>query len=213
MGKSLLDQVKGKGKAKKTPTEDVEDIFADVEEVTPEIVKNPKIKKETPKPQPKKEQEYPMEIVTQEHAISTPVYNITKADVKAHLDMYKFVKNQIIDTTDFAEVKGRKFLKKSGVRKFINAFGISVELVEKRVFELNNDTHAEVRVRAITQKGQFVEGIGLKSMSELYDKTLHNLISTAWTRAVNRAILDLVAFGEVSAEEVIDNGEKEDWLS
>jgi len=52
--------------------------------------------------------------------------------------------------------------------------------------------------------GQTVEGVGYKSWSELYEKTLHNLVSTAWTRAVNRAVSDLVGFGEVSAEEVID---------
>jgi len=154
-----------------------------------------------------------MTAIVQTDRVKHGIYDISKADVKAHLDMYNFVKSQIVNESDFANVKGKKFLKKSGVRKFINAFGISIELIEKRIFELNNDTHAEVRVKAITQKGQSVEGIGLKSMSELYEPSLHNLVTTAWTRAVNRAILDLVAFGEVSAEELpTDSKNKEVWF-
>lgn len=165
-----------------------------------EIETPPKIKKETT-------------AIVQTSPMKHEIYTISKADVKAHLDMYNFVKSQIVNESDFAVVKGKKFLKKSGVRKFINAFGISIELIEKRIFEMNGDIHAEVRVRAITQKGQSVEGIGLKSMSELYEKSLHNLVTTAWTRAVNRAILDLVAYGEVSAEELAtDSKDKEDWF-
>jgi hypothetical protein len=36
-------------------------------------------------------------------------------------------------------------------------------------------------------------------------RTLHNVRAHALTRAKNRAILDLVGFGEVSAEEIIDD--------
>lgn len=149
---------------------------------------------------------YPIQTNIQSSDITLP----TEADVDQHLKMYNYVKKKVVSNSDFASVKGKKFLKKSGVRKFIQAFGISIELVDKTQYatKINglNDYHAEVRVRAITQKGQSVEGIGIKSMSELFEKNMHNLVATAWTRAVNRAILDLVAFGEVSAEEIMTNG-------
>ena len=195
------------------------------------------LKKELPKVEPKKTKKKPLkkekievpEINTEVEIISNdeiptksyPIQPIespseimlpTKQDVDRHLEMYNYVKSKVVNESDFATIKNKKFLKKSGVRKFINAFGISIELIDKKIFtlEVNGviDTHAEVRVRAITQKGQSVEGIGMKSMSELYDKNLHNLVATAWTRAVNRAILDLVAFGEVSAEELMSSGSK-----
>jgi len=126
------------------------------------------------------------------------------------INRHKFVKDNLIDNNDIITIKSKKFVKKSGWRKFINAFGISIELIEQKVYEKFDDKHAEIRVRAIAPNGQSVEGIGVKSWSELYEKTMHNLIATAWTRAVNRAVSDLVGYGEVSAEELeIESKEKE----
>ena len=140
-----------------------------------------------------------------------------KEEVDAYLDMYNYVKKKIVDDSDFNNIQGKKFMKKSGWRKFIKAFNLSIELIEKNVFNLDDDTHAEVRVRASLPSGQAVEGYAIKSKSEYYSEryknygnyNLHNLISTAYTRAVNRAISDLVGFGEVSAEEVIQREDKE----
>jgi len=181
----------------------IEEEIVEMEVISKEEMIDVKKKKETT-PKPKKKETF--ELSTVEPMTTNAGQIITKEDVKRHLDMYNYVKQNIVDKSDFASIKGKKFLKKSGVRKFINAFGISIELIDEKVYNLEiagkMDTHAEVRVRAITQKGQSVEGIGIKSLSELFDKNLHNLKATAWTRAVNRAILDLVAFGEVSAEEI-----------
>lgn len=163
------------------------------------------------------EEEHEIEIVKDHEIIQYPLKVVdlpTEDEIDKHVAIYNYVKKKVVDKNDFANIKGKRFLKKSGVRKFINAFNISVELVEKQVYELEvngvNDLHAEVRVRATTPKSQAVEGIGIKSMSELFDKSLHNLIATAWTRATNRAILDLVAFGEVSAEEIKTSGNTKD---
>jgi len=126
----------------------------------------------------------------------------TETEIKFLIARHKFVKDNLLDKYDIGIIKGNKFVKKSGWRKFINAFGISIELIEQKVYEQFNDKHAEIRVRAIAPNGQSVEGIGLKSWSELYEKTMHNLIATAWTRAVNRAVSDLVGYGAVSYEEL-----------
>lgn len=195
-------------------------------EVAEEIKEEPKTKtKSKTKPKTKEKEEFKMTVITKPETkpetdesetyeiTTTPPADfsmVTKDDIKKHLAMYKYVKKEVVDPSDFYTTNGKEAIKKSGVRKFISAFGLSIEFIEKNVYNLKvngiDDTHAEVRVRAITPKGQSVEGIGVKSMSELYEKTLHNLIATAWTRAVNRAVLDLVAFGEVSAEEM-DMGE------
>ena len=111
----------------------------------------------------------------------------------------------MLDKNDSIFIKKKGFIKKSGWRKFINAFGISIELIDQKVYEKFNDKHAEVRVRAIAPNGQSVEGIGIKSWSELYDKNMHNLVANAWTRAVNRAVSDLVGYGAVSADELPKN--------
>jgi len=127
----------------------------------------------------------------------------TNDEILYMIERHKFVKATVVDKNDYVEIGTRNYLKKSGWRKFINAFGISIELVSRRTWEEYDDTHAEVIVRAITPNGQSVEGIGIKSMKDIYsDRNLHNLVATAWTRAVNRAVADLVAFGEVSAEEM-----------
>lgn len=172
---------------------------------------------EIKKPQPKIVQnlpdteEFPLEIVKQE----TPIANLpSKQEVDAYLKMYNYIKKTVVDESDFMWIGNKKFMKKSGWRKFIKAFNISIQLLEKNVFELEGDIHAEVRVRASLPNGQFVEGFAVKSKSEYYSEkyksygnyNIHNLIATAYTRATNRAISDLVGFGEVSAEEVQTSG-------
>lgn len=125
------------------------------------------------------------------------------AEIDEQIKRYEYVKKKLIKPEDQQIISGKKYTKKSGWRKFINAFGLSIELINKNVFEEDDDKHAEVRVRAIAPNGQSVEGIGIKSMSNVFGaKTLHNLVATAWTKAVNRAVSDLVAFGAVSAEEI-----------
>lgn len=53
------------------------------------------------------------------------------------------------------------------------------------------------------------QGTGSSANNEKMTKDGHNIISTAYTRALNRAIADLVGFGEVSAEEVMTADDEE----
>lgn len=163
---------------------------------------------------PKKEISQALTVI--EEKIPMPLLP-AKEEVAAYLDMYNYVKKKVVDESDFIKIQGKKFMKKSGWRKFIKAFNLSIELIEKNTFEFDNDIHAEVRVRAKLPSGQSVEGYAIKSKSEYYSEkyknygnyNLHNLITTAYTRAVNRAISDLVGFGEVSAEEVYQEKNKD----
>lgn len=121
----------------------------------------------------------------------------------------KFVKEKLIDSSDKMKIGGNIFLMKSAWRKYINAFGISIEILSQNVYDKDDDTIAEYRVRATAPNSQFVEADGTKSKKEYWSErhqnfgsfTLHNLKATARTRAINIAVSDLVGYGETSAEE------------
>ncbi len=61
-----------------------------------------------------------------------------------------------------------------------------------------------VTVQQVREDGKVFtqQGYGECSNNEKMTLKAHNVIATAWTRSLNRAISDLVGFGEVSAEEV-----------
>lgn len=121
-----------------------------------------------------------------------------------------WLKANLINADDKMKIGNQIFLKKSAWRKYINAFGISIEIINERVYEKDGDTIAEYRVKAITPTGQYSIADGTKSKSEYWsDKyqnygnyTLHALKATARTRAINIAVSDLVGYGETSAEEL-----------
>lgn len=129
----------------------------------------------------------------------------------------KFVKEKLIDDTDKMKIGGQLFLKKSAWRKYINAFGISIEVIFLEVAPIEDDVIATCRVKAIAPNGQSVVAEGTKAKSEYWsDKyknygsyTLHNLKATARTRAINIAVSDLVGYGETSAEELMQEGQED----
>jgi hypothetical protein len=64
---------------------------------------------------------------------------------------------------------------------------------------------AEVTVAVSNPAGKTSMGVAACSDSERkFTHPDHDIMATAWTRAVNRAVSDLVGWGEVSAEELVD---------
>jgi len=116
---------------------------------------------------------------------------------------------------------GREYKKKSAWRKLARWAGISTEIVRAdRWWEEDPDgaRHyvARVVVRATAPWGQTVEAVGLCDTRETRFRTgnarakaTHDVEATAATRATNRAISDLIAAGEVSAEEIEHDGATE----
>lgn len=102
----------------------------------------------------------------------------------------------------------REFPKRSAFQKLANAYRVSTAILSR---ELTHDdagalVRCDVIVRATHPDGRFAEGDGACARSEERftrgdDKIDHDLPATAVTRATNRAISNLVAFGAVSAEE------------
>ncbi len=114
------------------------------------------------------------------------------------------LKRTILDVTDYQDVAGRKFIKKSGWRRIAAAFGISDEIVHEERRELDGVGFVwEVTARAIAPNGRYAEGMGSCSSSERkFAHVQHDVRAMAHTRAKNRAISDLVGGGDVSAEEM-----------
>lgn len=119
---------------------------------------------------------------------------------------YQELTEKLLNKNDYQPIGGKQFKKKSAWRKYMRAFNISTRVVEKEI--IKNDqgrvTEASFTVRAWTPDGRESEGWGNCSRFEKrgFNKPNHDIPSTAMTRAVNRAISDLIGAGEVSAEEM-----------
>lgn len=130
------------------------------------------------------------------------------AQARAAWDAYVAMAQALEDPADVVEIEGKRFRRKSFWRKVALAYGISVELVNQlRAVEgdpAGVRTAFYVQVRASSKTGRHVDGVASCSSREPGRTSAleHVLYATAYTRAANRAIADLVAAGEVSAEEV-----------
>jgi hypothetical protein len=106
----------------------------------------------------------------------------------------------------------RSFRKKGYWRAIAVAFGLTVEPVSETrtvIGSLDNggeDYLYSVTYRAMAPNGRAATGDGACAAAEKQkgrmEATEHNVRSHAHTRAFNRAVSNLVGFGEVSAEEV-----------
>jgi hypothetical protein len=102
------------------------------------------------------------------------------------------------------EIGDKKFRKKVYWRAIATAFNLELELKEEHREEIGGDWGYLVTYRATAGNGRTCDGDGACFASEKRGDvaTVHNVRAHAHTRAKNRAISDLVGFGEVSAEEV-----------
>ena len=101
-------------------------------------------------------------------------------------------------------IQGRQFRKKGYWRAVRAAFNLRVECVSEERIEKDGDWGYAVLYRATAKNGMSADGDGICMASEKAERqrTLHNVRSHGHTRAFNRAVSNLVGFGEVSAEEV-----------
>mgnify|MGYP003645518432 CR=1 FL=1 len=133
-------------------------------------------------------------------------------DMVAALDAYHNLQEKIdLRLPDaIVEISGKKYRKKVYWRTISRAFGLSVNVVEGSEERLwyDGDWGTKVTYRAQAPSGAFADGDGACMVSEKHGKsgTVHNVRSHAHTRAFNRAVSNLVGFGEVSADEMVPNG-------
>lgn len=100
----------------------------------------------------------------------------------------------------------RHFKKKSAWQKLARAFNVDTSIVDRHIerTKMGKIKEAYYCVRATLPNGRSVESDALCSRGEIgKDKASdHTIMSTAKTRATNRAIAELIGAGEVSAEEM-----------
>jgi hypothetical protein len=102
------------------------------------------------------------------------------------------------------EIRGKKFRKKSYWRAIATAFNVEARMISEERIEIDGDWGYLATYRATTNDGRQCDGDGACMASEKSGAmcTVHNVRAHAHTRAKNRAIADLVGFGEVSADEL-----------
>ena len=146
-----------------------------------------------------------------------PMIPPSAEEARRAMEVYQEISHALLTPQDVQEIKTRKgtstFPKRSAFQKLANAYRVSTEIVKR---ELTHDDdgnllRCDVIVRATHPDGRYSEGDGACSASEdrfakNREKIDHDLPATAVTRAKNRAISDLVAFGAVSAEEAEAGG-------
>ena len=134
-------------------------------------------------------------------------------------DAYQELCKGLLNETDYQEIFVREkdengnwikvkrhFKKKSAWQKLARAFNVDTHIVDRDIerTKMGKVKEAYYCVRATLPNGRSVESDALCSRSEIgKDKVSdHTIMSTAKTRATNRAIAELIGAGEVSAEEM-----------
>ena len=141
---------------------------------------------------------------TKEHAIM-----IVKPDVQGAVDAmaaFQDIKSKILVADDKVDVQGKTYIKRSGFRKIALAFGISTEILSVEREMRNNGVYIVfVRARASSSNGRYADGSAVCDSTEFSGNmkpTMHNIETKSTTRAINRAIAELVGGGAISAEEM-----------
>ncbi len=146
--------------------------------------------------------------------------NVPDVDVAIEQwDAYQKLCKGLLNETDYQEIivkekdedgnyikVKRHFKKKSAWQKLSRAFNVDTTIVDRSLerTKMGRVREAYYCVRATLPNGRSVESDALCSRSEKgKDKVSdHTIMSTAKTRATNRAIAELIGAGEVSAEEM-----------
>lgn len=167
-------------------------------------------------------------VLGEQVGIVKPLVNADEA-VRA-FNEYQQLKNKLRSDGDFVKFKVKRKDPETGKiteewkecptkqwrSKLTRFFGISVEVVSEEIQTLPDGSFVVKAVaRAIAPNGLYMYGDGScwsRAKEDGKGDLYHNTRSHAVTRAKNRAVLELVGFGEVSAEE-IEHGEEAEGKS
>lgn len=150
----------------------------------------------------KKKNENEIVVVKQDSAAISTV-NVDQA--LEEWNAYQKITELMLDETDYQQIQGRAFKKKSAWRKYARAFNITTEIIDKDIVKTDKGQVKEASfiVRATLPTGRYADGWGNCSRQEGNKAhPNHDIPATAMTRATNRAIADLIGAGEVTAEEI-----------
>ena len=153
------------------------------------------------------------ELVKAEPVPLTPPLPLHKGKAMAEaVEAYRHLQHDLDKAMPEAiiQITGRPFRRKPYWRAVRAAFMLTVECVKEERLILDEDHGWTVTYRATAPNGASADGDGCCMASEKSGKqgTEHNIRSHAHTRGMNRAISNLVGFGEVSAEEMIEDEDR-----
>ena len=142
---------------------------------------------------------------------------LTPAQVLKQAKEYKELKNDLIQLLPDAVciINDKPHLRKSGVRHLATHAGISAR-IEKHEMERHGKDNELLTWRfwviATAPNGRQMEAVGAccsdeRKKEQWNRKQENDVMAIAETRAKNRAILDLLGGGDVSAEEMTPMGE------
>ena len=143
--------------------------------------------------------------IIQTSGVVSPDVEGTVSALKKFLEL----KEEVLQENDTVMISGKKYIKRSGWRKIALAFNVSTEIISVERDYGSDLKICHVKARAIAPNGRVSEEIASCDSTEFTGNikfTIHNVETKAATRAINRAISNLVGGGEVSAEE-IEQGE------
>jgi len=126
---------------------------------------------------------------------------------KRAMAQFEQIKKEILSENDTINIQGKKYIKRSGWRKIALAFNISTEIIKIERENIDGKYVVRVTARATAPNHRVSEEVGICDSSEFTGNlkgTYHNIESKAVTRAINRAISNLVGGGEITAEEIIE---------
>lgn len=111
----------------------------------------------------------------------------------------------LIGPNDIQKADGREFKKKSAWKKLARYFRVNVRIIRVEREWIGEHFVATAYARAEAPWGQIADDVGACSTDEATGRreiSIADAIATAATRAENRAVSNLIAMGEVSAEEI-----------
>ena len=123
---------------------------------------------------------------------------------------FKELKYRLLNDTDFAEIRGERYAKKSAFRKLALAFGISVEITrEDRLDFKDGSVGYLMTAKASSPNGRSMMACASCHTDEKRFSKASDARAVAQTRATNRGIADLIGWSAPSAEEMASGGEVE----
>ena len=129
---------------------------------------------------------------------------ISAQDAIAAWNEFQGLKTAILSQSDVMVIQGSNYTKKSGWRKFATFYNLTDKITEETRTATENGAFIwKIKVECTAPNGRVTEGVAMCSSGEKSGKRIeHDTYTTAHTRAKNRAISDMIAAGEVSAEEM-----------
>lgn len=118
---------------------------------------------------------------------------------------FQALKKAILEPSDLQRIQNKDFIKKSGWRKFATFYNLTDRIVEETKIQVDDKEYIwKIKVICTASNGRQTEGVAMCSSKEKSGpRQMHDTYSTCHTRAKNRAISDMIAAGEVSAEEMM----------